>query len=66
MAAHSRCRYHKLTNVRWEQPSPANRVTGFVYTESEGDSAPMTIDFNESKSGTVAQADELWGLIARS
>jgi hypothetical protein len=52
--------------VRWEQPSPANRVTGFVYTETEGDSAPMTIDFNESKSGTVAQADELWGLIARS
>lgn len=63
---HSCCSYHKPTDVRWEIPSPPNQVTGFVYTEMDGESAPMVISFSESKSGTVAQADVLWGMIARS
>jgi hypothetical protein len=55
-----------LTNVRWEIPAPANEITGFVYTETDGDSTPMPFSFSEKKSGTVAEADELWGMIARS
>jgi hypothetical protein len=62
----SRRSYHKLTNVRWEIPAPANEVTGFVYTETDGDSTPMPFSISEKKAGTVAAADELWGMIARS
>jgi hypothetical protein len=66
-APHPLCSYHKLTNVRWEIPAPANETTGFVYTETDGDcQTPMPFSFSDKKAGTVAAADELWSMIARS
>jgi hypothetical protein len=55
-----------VTNVRWDMPASSSETSGFVYTETDGDSTPMVFSFSERKSGTVAAADELWGMIARS